>query len=137
MKLLCFGLLLAISSRAADLLEHPGTSKRVWIRRISLGAACAASLGFDTVTTHRAVSAGAVETNGLIANSQGRPAWGRMIGIKAGVCAGSAFLQERHSSWQSPRSDWTFTGINTGIAAGYAWVGLRNLKLSNDLAKSH
>ena len=135
MKLFCFGLLLATCSQAADLVEHPATSKRVWIRRITLASACAASLGFDAVTTHRAVSAGAVESNGLLADSQGRPQWGRVIGIKAGMCAASAFLQERHSAWQSPRSDWTFTGVNLGVTAGYTWIGLRNLRVADDLLK--
>ncbi|GEM_PF-1755717 len=136
MKLFCIAVVLATCGRAADPVEHPATPKRVWVRRITLGAACAASLGFDTVSTHRAVIAGAVETNGLLADSQGRPQWGRVIGIKAGACAASAFLQERHYSWSSPRSDWTFTGVNLSTTAAYAFVGIRNLKLANDLGRS-
>ena len=118
-------------SPAADLAEHPSTPKRVWIRRITLGAACAASLGFDTVTTHRAVSAGAAETNSLLADSQGRPAWGRVIGIKAGACVASAFLQER-----AHRNEWTFTGVNIGVTAAYTWVGLHNRQVTEDLLKN-
>ena len=135
MKLFCIGLLLAMSGQAADLVEHPHTPKRVWIRRITLAAGCAASLGFDTISTHRAISAGAIETNGLLSDSQGRPQWGRIIGIKAGMCAGSAFMQERHSSWQSPRSDWTFTAVNLGVMAAYTWTGFHNLSVSNALLK--
>jgi hypothetical protein len=130
-KLFCIGLLLASFNNAADLVEHP--SKRVWIRRITMGAACAASLGFDTFTTRRAVSAGAVETNGLLANAQGRPAWGRIIGIKAGLCAASAYVQEQSKS--TPRNDWTFTAVNLGVTAGYTWVGFHNLHLAQDLSK--
>ena len=137
MKSLCLVLLLAAGSQAADLAghtaDHPPTPKRVWIRRVSMAAACAASLGFDAYTTHRAVSAGAVETNALLADSQGHPQWGRMIGIKAGMCAASAFAQEWHSSGRSPRSDWTFTAVNSGVTAGYTAVGLHNLKLANNL----
>jgi len=123
-KLFAIGLLLATLSSAAP--------KQVWIRRLTLSAACAASLGFDTLTTHRAVSAGAIEANGLLADSQGRPNWGRVIGIKAGVCAASAFLQERT---KAPHSDWTFTGVNLGVTAGYTWAGIHNLRLTNDLLK--
>lgn len=133
MKLLFIGLLLALSSQAADLVEHPSTPKRVWIRRITLGAACAASLGFDTMTTRRAVSAGATETNRLFADSQGHPQWGRMIGIKAGMCAASAFAQEWHSAQRSPRSDWTYIGANLAVTSGYTWAGIHNLRVTNDL----
>jgi hypothetical protein len=119
-KLFAITLLLAALCHA----EQPPTSKRIWIRRITLGAACAASLGFDTATTHQAVSAGAVESNPLLA-SQGKPAWGRVIGIKAGSCAVSAYFQEKSRSSQS---DWTFTGVNAGMTAGYTAVGIHNLR---------
>src|SRR5579872_1734580 len=133
MRLLGIGLIFAMMLPAADLVERPRTPKRVWVRRITLAAGCAASLGFDTFTTRRAVAAGALESNGLLSDSQGRPRWGRVIGIKAGVCAGSVFVQERHSTWQSPPSDWTFTGVNLGVTAGYTWAGFHNLSISNSL----
>ena len=136
MKVMCLSLLLAICGMAADSAEHPVASKRVWIRRITMATACAASLGFDTVSTHRAVAAGAIETNGLLAGAQGRPQWGRMIGIKAGVCGGSVFFQEKESRRENPQIDWTFTGVNLGVTAGYTWAGVRNLRLANDLSKS-
>src|SRR5215467_9548731 len=123
MKFLFTGLLLAMSSEAADPVEHPQTSKRVWIRRITLGAACAASFGFDTLSTRRAVAAGAVETNGLLADSHGHPKWGKMIGIKAGMCASSAFFEEFHSAQRPARNDWTFVGVNSAVTAGYSWQG--------------
>jgi hypothetical protein len=127
-KLFSIALLLA----SAIYAEEAPTSKRVWIRRITLGAACAANLGFDTITTHRAVSAGAAESNGLLSNSQGKPVWGRVIGIKAGTCAVSAFFQERSKTRQS---DWTFTGVNAGVTAAYTAVGIHNLHVTNDLFK--
>jgi hypothetical protein len=137
MKLLGIGLLFAMTLPAADLLERPSTPKRVWARRITLAAACAASLGFDTLSTRRATSAGAVESNGLLANPQGQPRWGLVIGLKAAACAGSALVEERHSAWQSPRADWTFTGVNAGVAAGYTWVGIHNLNVANELLTKH
>ncbi len=111
--------------------ERPPTPKRVWFRRATLAAACAASLGFDTITTRRAIANGAIETNGLLANSNGQPAWARMIGFKVGSCAVSAVLQETHTfgAWKTPASDKTWTVINSGIAAEYTWAGFHNLNL--------
>ncbi len=141
MKILCIGLLLALSSSAlpaADLLEreHPRTLKRVWIRRATLVAGCAASLVFDTLSTRRAINAGAVESNGLFANPQGGPQWGRVIGTKAGLCGATAILEETHlfHAWKNPNADWTWTGANLATAAIYTWTGFHNLKLANDLS---
>ena len=138
--LLGFLLTLSLSTlHAEDLLsprERPQSSKRVWIRRATLVAGCAASLAFDTITSQRAYAAGAIETNGLLANSQGRPQWTRIIGIKASSCAGLAILQETHTfgAWQGPISDrvWTFT--NLGITGEYTWAGFHNLNLANSLS---
>jgi hypothetical protein len=128
-------LLAAASVSAANRLdsEHSRTPKRVWVRRLTLAAGCAASLAFDTWSTHRAVSAGALEANGLFANPQGRPQWGRMFSIKAGICGSSALLQETHlfGSWESPAADWTWTGINAGAAGLYSWAGWHNLSLAS------
>lgn len=137
MKLLCIGLLLASSISAlsaADLLdsEHPRTPKRIWLRRVTLVAGCAASLVFDTLSTRKATNAGAVETNGLFANSQGQPEWGRMFALKAGVCGASAVLQETHifRTWETPAADWTWTGINAGTAGVYSRAGWHNLHIA-------
>ena len=134
MRFLCVLVLAASSVSAANLLdsEHPRTPKRVWIRRATLAAGCAASLAFDTWSTRRAVNAGAVEGNGLFTNSQGQPQWGRMISIKAGMCGASAILQETHvfRSWESPGADWTWTGINAGTAGIYSWASWHNLKIA-------
>jgi hypothetical protein len=147
MKLLYIGLFLATSFspaiRAEDLLvtggghEHSRTPKRVWIRRATLVAGCAASLVFDTLSTRRAVSTGAVEANGLLADPQGNPNWGRVIGLKAGLCGISAVMEETQSfhTWKTPNADWTWTGINVGTTAVYTWAGFHNLSLANDLSK--
>jgi hypothetical protein len=136
-KISCIALAIALSApavRAADLLDqgHPRTPKRVWIRRTTLIAGCAASLAFDTWSTRRAISTGAIESNGLFANAQGQPQWGRMIGIKAGICGASLVLEETHvfRKWQRPDADWTWTGINAGTATLYIWAGWHNLQVA-------
>jgi hypothetical protein len=135
-KLLCIGLLIAssIPAHAADLLnsEHLRTPKRVWIRRATLAAGCAASLAFDTLTTRKAVNAGAIETNGLLSNSQGQPQWGRVFALKAGFCGASAVLQETHifRTWETSSADWTWTGINASAAGVYSWAGWHNLGIA-------
>ena len=135
MKTLYLVLLLAVNMPAADLIVagRSRTPKRAWIRRATLAAGCAASLLVDTVSTQRATAAGAVERNPLFSDSQGRPQWGRIAGIKAGFCGVSAIMQETHvfRTWQGPRSDWTWTGINAGTTAVYTWAGIHNLGLLN------
>jgi hypothetical protein len=143
-RILCTSLFLILCSsaaRAEDLLvsgggERPHSSKRVWIRRATLIAGCAASLAFDTITTRRVYGAGGIEANGILADSQGRPQWGRVVGMKAGSCAVSAVLQETHTFgiWQSPAADRTWTFVNLGIAAEYTWAGFHNLSLANSLS---
>ncbi|HML17059.1 MAG TPA: hypothetical protein VK419_08530 [Bryobacteraceae bacterium] len=117
--------------------EHSRTSKRVWIRRATLVAGCAASLVLDTWSTRRAIAAGAIESNPLIANSQGHPDWGRAFGLKAGACGVSAVLQETGTfrTWQGRNADWTWTGINAATAAAYTWTTLHNLGLASELSK--
>jgi hypothetical protein len=136
MKLLCIGLVLALFSPTVRAAEHLRTPKRVWVRRATLVAGCAASLVFDTLSTRRATSAGASEGNGLLADSQGRPLWGRVIGVKAGLCGVSAVIEETQTfhGWKGTGADWTWTGVNLGTAAGYTWAGFHNLKLVNDLS---
>jgi hypothetical protein len=143
-KTILIGLLIALSIGGLDAQNFvestkpsfKSTFKRTWIRRATLVAGCAASLAFDTWSTRRAVSNGAVESNGMLAGSQGSPAWGRMIGIKAGVCGVSALLQETHTFklWDSPTADWTWTAANSATASAYTWAGFHNLSLANQLA---
>jgi hypothetical protein len=130
-KILCLGLLLAFSIPAAD-----RAPKRVWVRRATLVTGCAASLIFDTLSTRRAINAGAIESTGIFAGPQGNPQWGRMIGIKAGLCGATAIMQETHvfRAWKSPNADWAWAGINASTAAVYTWAGFHNLNLANDLA---
>jgi len=121
---------------AEDLLvsgggEHPHASKRVWLRRITLAAGCVASLAFDTITTSRAVANGAIEENRLLADSQGRPQWARVIGLKSAGCAAAAVLQETHSfgTWKTDAADRTWTFVNLATTAEFTWAGYHNLTL--------
>jgi hypothetical protein len=137
-------LVLCISAlRAEDLAlpvtgrEHSRASKRVWILRATLIAGCAASLALDTWSMHRALAAGATESNPVLANSQSQTNWGRTIGLKAGACGLSAVLQETgiFHTWQGPSADWTWTGINAATTAAYTWTAIHNLGLANQPAK--
>jgi hypothetical protein len=122
--------------RAAE-REHASSSKRVWIRRATLVAGCAASLLFDTMSTQRVAAAGGIETNGLLANPQGRPQWGRIISVKAGVCGASAILQETHvfGISRGAAADWTWTGVNAATTSVYTWGGIHNLEVARELAR--
>lgn len=141
-RLICFGLLLALAVpalHAQDFVERAPKqtwSKRKLVRRLTLAAACAGSLAFDTLTTRRAMAAGAVEANGLLAGAQGNPAWGRLIGAKAGFCGAVAVIEETHTFglWNTPKSDWSWTAVNAGTAGYYTWVGFHNLQLASSLA---
>jgi hypothetical protein len=136
-------ILSTVASRAEDLSVSGGVNahsralKRVWIRRATLVAGCAASLALDTWSTHRALSAGATESNPLLANSQNQTSWGRTIGLKAGACGLSAVLQETGTfhTWQTPNADWTWTGINAATGAAYTWIAIHNLGLGNQPSK--
>ena len=139
MKILCLTLMLTIlmpAMKAEDLAvrsasaEHSRTPKRVWIRRATLAAGCAASLALDSWSTHRALASGGVEMNPVLANSQGRANWSRAIGFKAGACGLSAILQETNTfhAWSGRNADWTWTGFNAATAAGYTWVARHNLE---------
>jgi hypothetical protein len=144
MKFFSLGLMLVMCTsalRAEDLAiglsHHSRTPKRVWIRRATLAAGCAASLALDTWSTHRMLQAGAIETNPLLANSQGGTNWARTIGLKAGVCGVSALMEETNTfhAWRSPNADWTWTGINAATTAAYTWASIHNFSLANPLSK--
>lgn len=141
MKTILFGLLIVVpiaALNAQHLVESAPkqpASRAKWIRRATLVAGCAASLVFDTLSTRRAVANGAVESNGLLTGSNGRVSWGRVMGLKAGLCGGSAAVEETHvfGLWKTPTADWTWTGVNAGTASVYTWAGFHNLNLSKDL----
>jgi hypothetical protein len=143
-KTIYLSLLIAVSMAAVSAQNYventpkqPG-SKAKWIRRATLVAGCAASLVFDTLSTRRAVANGAIESNALLTGSNGNVSWGRAIGLKAGLCGGSAVIQETHSFglWKTPAADWAWTAANVGTASVYTWAGFHNFNLAKDLTIS-
>jgi len=102
-RIAALGLAIALSVpalHAQDFVERAPEKtsfKRKLVRRLTLAAGCAGSLAFDTLSTRRAAAAGAVEANGLLAGSQGNPAWGRVIGLKTGICGAVTFIEETHT----------------------------------------
>ena len=142
MKRICLGLLMALALRAENAAlsrveERPHTPKRVWIRRATLAAGCVASIAFDSWSTRRVASAGGVEQNGILADGQGSPRWGRIVGMKVGFCGASLVMQETHlfGGWKTPTSDWTWTGANAATTGIYTWVGFHNLGVAHSLTK--
>ncbi len=105
----------------------PAFGQGKWLRRATLAAACAASF-WDYSTTRTAVANGAVESNRFLAGANGQPRWRLMLGLKTGLCAGMAVLQEKPMFGR--RMDLTWTGLNTGLAAYYSTAALHNRKLA-------
>ncbi len=112
-------------------LAHPAMAEgRHWLRRAALAASCAASF-WDVQTTRTAVARGAREANGLFADAAGNPRWGRIAGIKAGLCLGMVAAQEvvfkkSHVPW---------TPLNTGLAGYFSVIALRNRAVANGLER--
>src|SRR5437870_5433364 len=69
--------------------QHP----RVWLRRVTLAASCAAS-AWDVQTTAAAIGRGGHESNNMFSDPMGRVKWGRMVGLKVALCGGMAASQE-------------------------------------------
>lgn len=79
------------------------------------------------------VAAGGVEQNGLLANSQGAPQWGHVIGLKTGICGATLLFEETH--WV-PVGDRAWIGINAATAGVYTLIGVHNLNLADSLPKT-
>ena len=110
-------------------LAHPAMAEgRHWLRRVTLAASCAASL-WDAQTTRAAVARGGREGNSLLADSAGNPRWGRIIGIKAGLCLGVAAAQEIVLK----KSEVPWTPLNAGLAGYFSVIALRNRSIANGL----
>ena len=107
----------------ALLCALPALSAPKWVRRVTLAAACAASAA-DAVTTYQGKLDGLREGNPILRAHDGTPAMGRVISPKVGLCAYSAWAQERyeHST--------TYTPINIGTAAMFGYVAWHNAQLT-------
>lgn len=112
-------------------LAHPAFSEgSQWLRRLTLAASCASSF-WDIQTTRAAVARGAREANGLLADAAGNPRWGRIIGLKAGLCVGMAAAQETVFK----KSDVPWTALNTGMAGYFGAIALRNRSVAASLER--
>jgi hypothetical protein len=101
-----------------------------WLKRVTLAAACAASF-WDAQTTALAVSRGAREVNGFLADSAGKPQWGRMIGVKAATCGGLVLVEEK----LLPRHEKSWISLNVGLSAVYSGMAVHNLGVARSLNK--
>jgi hypothetical protein len=104
---------------------------RVWLRRITLAASCAAS-AWDIQTTAAAIGRGGRESNNMFTDPLGRVRWGRMVGLKVALCGGMAAGQEikafkgSQSSGSRSIKDDVWIGVNTGLAARFVFASVRN-----------
>jgi hypothetical protein len=111
-------------------------SKRgLWLRRLTLAAACASSF-WDLHTTGTALRSGAVESNPLLVDGVGSVRSGRMLGVKLAVCAGSGISQEvLQRNPHSGSQNYAWTGVNAAMAAGFSAAALRNRGIAADLKR--
>lgn len=97
------------------------------IRRIAQVGACAASMADAATTLDRPLR----ETNPLLANANGTPNAGLIIGVKVGLCAGSiaiAELRKSHSRGDSHSEK--ISAVSGFVAAGvFAGVAVHNAGL--------
>lgn len=104
------------------------------MRRLTQGAACAASF-WDYRTTAVAARYGGTEQNSLMADSNGRPRLGLMLGVKVGICAATAVLQETHvlGRKRDRFANSLWTSINISLAARFTGVAVHNLTVIDSL----
>ncbi len=115
-------------------ISVPLRAEHKWLRRASLTAACAASF-WDFHSTQVAASHGAVERNPLFADANGNLQRGRMLGLKAGACAGALLIQELHLLGKGQGADRFWIAANGVSAAAFSAMALHNQRVSGALAK--
>lgn len=109
------------------------TRPGMWLRRLTMAGACAASF-WDLQTTRTAVGYGGVESNRWLADAQGKPRWGRMVGMKIGVCAGTALAQELGARYMKKSStSYAWAGMNAALTARFVSVALSNRRMTGVL----
>jgi hypothetical protein len=102
------------------------TKPATWLRRATVAAACAASF-WDMQTTRTGVRYGGREGNAFLADAQGRPRWGRMAGVKAGLCGGMMLAQELGARRTGKsKASYAWAGTNAALAARFLSVSLQN-----------
>lgn len=98
------------------------------LKRLTGVAACGASM-LDVASTAYSVNRGGVESNGLLSNN-GRPAYGKMVGIKIGACVGNLFLQEK----LAPEANTAHTIKNLAITGVFSYAALHNFNVGQKMA---
>jgi len=106
-----------------------------WLRRATLAGACVSGTVLDTWALHRLASYSDVRLSGPFI-SNGKPEYGQLIGLFAGSCALSAFMQERHvfASRETRGLDLTYTLENVASMGVSLWATDRFLTLANQAA---
>lgn len=131
MRHLCAMAVLVCLNGTAEAAPRRG----VWLRRLTLVAPCASGF-WDIYTTRSAVRVGAVESNRLLADTQGRPRWGRMIGLNIGLCAGTVLSQELlDRNRRSTAANYSWSAVNAAIAFRHAAAALENRGVAVDMKR--
>jgi hypothetical protein len=108
---------------------YPESGGHPWLRRALVAASCAASV-WDAQSTNEAVSRGAREGNGFLADASGRPLWGRIAAVKGGLCAGSVlgeiFWGRKHETLGM--------AVNGTLTGAFAAAAIHNLRVRNSIA---
>jgi hypothetical protein len=114
---------------------HAESKRGPWLRRLTLAALCASSL-WDLQTTCIAVGYGAQEANSLFVNRNGDPRWGRMLGVKVGLCTGMAVGQEvLDRSHRSATAEYAWSGVNTAFAIRYSSAAVHNVRVADQMKR--
>jgi len=106
-----------------------------WLRRATLAGACISGTVLDTWALRRLASFPNVQLTGpFIAN--GKPEYGELVGLFAGSCVLSTFMQERHvlASSETRGLDLTYTFENVGSLGVSMWATDHFLSLSHQAA---
>jgi hypothetical protein len=106
-----------ILASTADAAERP----HKWLRRISAAAVCLVNSA-DLTTTAIGTSHGGIEQNGLLARN-GKPAWGRMLAVNIGACAGAVI-----SSRTKQLPAWAVVAGNAAFTVPKAAAVIHNLR---------
>ena len=106
-----------------------------WFRRATLAASCVAGTAIDTWALHRLASNTNVQLSGPFINN-GKPQYGELIGIFAGSCALSTFMQERHvfARRETRGLDLTYSIENLGSLGFSLYETEHFLSLANQTA---
>ena len=106
-----------------------------WVRRATMIGACLSGTVLDTWALDRLAANSDVRLSGPFI-SNGKPEYGQLVGLFAGSCALSAFMQEKHifAARESRGLDLTYTLENVGSMGVSLWATERFLNLSNQAA---